>query len=104
MLAGARITVPPLPGPLLRNVSRFPDLRMRMHIDGKICTVVLGLVLGLVTGASWTALRMPRPKTDSPSSQLPSPRVDQTYGKLPLAFEENLGQVDGQVRFLTRGP
>jgi hypothetical protein len=27
-----------------------------------------------------------------------------TYGKLPLAFEANRGQTDGQVKFLSRGP
>ncbi|MGH9433410.1 MAG: SBBP repeat-containing protein, partial [Terriglobia bacterium] len=30
-------------------------------------------------------------------------RVIQTYGKLPLAFEANLGQTDPQVKFLARG-
>ena len=30
-------------------------------------------------------------------------RVDQTYGKLPLAFEVNQGQTDSQVKFLSRG-
>jgi hypothetical protein len=28
----------------------------------------------------------------------------ETYGNLPLHFEENLGQTDAQVRFLSRGP
>lgn len=31
-------------------------------------------------------------------------RVDQGYGRLPLAFEENRGQTDGRVNFLSRGP
>jgi hypothetical protein len=31
-------------------------------------------------------------------------RISETYGKLPLHFEANLGQIDGQVKFLTRGP
>src|SRR5205823_1209604 len=26
------------------------------------------------------------------------------FGKLPLAFEANVGQADAQVRFLSRGP
>ena len=29
--------------------------------------------------------------------------VLKTYGKLPLSFEPNLGQVDAQVKFLSRG-
>lgn len=35
-----------------------------------------------------------------PSTQL---TVLQTYGKLPLAFEENRGQVDPRVKFVSRG-
>ena len=31
------------------------------------------------------------------------PEVVASYGKLPLAFEPNLGQSDPQVRFLARG-
>ena len=26
------------------------------------------------------------------------------YGKIPLSFEKNVGQVDPQVKFLSRGP
>ncbi len=33
-----------------------------------------------------------------------SARVSETYGKLPLSFEANDGQVDKAVRFLSRGP
>ena len=31
-------------------------------------------------------------------------RIAQDYGKLPLSFEPNAGQTDGDVRFLSRGP
>lgn len=31
-------------------------------------------------------------------------RIQATYGALPLAFEKNVGQVDGAVQFLVRGP
>ena len=31
------------------------------------------------------------------------PRVLEAYGKLPMAFEANRGQTDGQVKFLSRG-
>ncbi len=34
---------------------------------------------------------------------VPSPQVAASYGKLPLAFEPNVGQIDGQVRFVSRG-
>src|SRR5688572_10153352 len=32
-----------------------------------------------------------------------SPQVGEVYGRLPLSFEENRGQVDGIVKFLSRG-
>lgn len=31
-------------------------------------------------------------------------RMSEAYGKLPLSFEANVGQMDAQVRFLSRGP
>ena len=31
-------------------------------------------------------------------------RIAENYGKLPLSFEPNSGQTDGNVRFLSRGP
>jgi hypothetical protein len=39
----------------------------------------------------------------SPKSAQASAARD-AYGKLPLQFEENRGQTDGRVRFLSRGP
>jgi hypothetical protein len=33
-----------------------------------------------------------------------APEVAANYGKLPLHFEPNQGQVDGRVRYLTRLP
>ena len=38
-----------------------------------------------------------------PNTAIPS-RLDQTYGKLPLAFEVNRGQTDASVGFISRGP
>jgi hypothetical protein len=40
------------------------------------------------------------PRTDP----APSPRVMDSYGKLPLSFEANRGQTARQVKFLARGP
>ena len=41
---------------------------------------------------------MDRPKSDAISQQ-----VAEAYGKLPLSFEANQGQTDGQVKFLSHG-
>src|SRR5689334_6055692 len=41
--------------------------------------------------------------TTSKPSGSPHSVIDAAYGKLPLAFEANDGQIDPKVRFLTRG-
>src|SRR4051794_35403369 len=38
-----------------------------------------------------------------PQRQAGSPELVRAYGRLPLAFEKNVGQSDSQVRFLSRG-
>ena len=45
-----------------------------------------------------------RRSEESPLSQpAASAKLSRDYGNLPLAFEPNLGQTDGRVRFLARG-
>jgi hypothetical protein len=39
-----------------------------------------------------------------PAAAKTSQEVAQTYGKLPLRFEANVGQSDARVQFLSRGP
>src|ERR1700677_590058 len=38
--------------------------------------------------------------SSNPTTQF---KIHKSYGKLPLAFEPNLGQADPQVKFLSRG-
>src|SRR5262249_41673471 len=52
------------------------------------------------------SLRSATVRVDSAPSRTPpatQPRLVETYGKLPLSFEINLGQTDSQVKFLSRG-
>jgi len=39
----------------------------------------------------------------NPKSPIQNPKLVESYGRLPLAFEANRGQTDGQVKFLSRG-
>jgi len=41
---------------------------------------------------------------DTSGSGLAKQRVVESYGKLPLSFEANMGQTDNRVQFLSRGP
>ncbi len=43
------------------------------------------------------------PKLGNPKSPIQNPKLVESYGRLPLAFEANRGQTDGQVKFLSRG-
>jgi hypothetical protein len=39
----------------------------------------------------------------NPKSPIQNPKLVESYGRLPLSFEANRGQTDGQVKFLSRG-
>jgi hypothetical protein len=41
---------------------------------------------------------------DTSESGLAKQRIKESYGKLPLSFEANMGQTDCHVQFLSRGP
>jgi hypothetical protein len=41
---------------------------------------------------------------DTPESGLTKQRVVESYGRLPLSFEANMGETDSSVQFLSRGP
>jgi len=65
------------------------------------CWSVLGVSATLLLGAN-------RPQTtpasaESPAAEVAKARARQTYGKLPMSFEENRGQTDRRVRFLSHG-
>ena len=59
-------------------------------------------VLALHSPAGMDTRQRPRP-ADTPLNQSARANISGDYGKLPLAFEPNVGQTDGQVRFLARG-
>ncbi len=50
----------------------------------------------IASGVTATAVAQPAPYAQA--------NVVSTYGKLPLRFEQNLGQTDPQARFIARGP
>jgi hypothetical protein len=60
----------------------------------------LSLALLFSVATLTTAANRPAAKTAPPEVQA---RALANYGKLPLSFEENRGQADSQVRFLSRG-
>jgi hypothetical protein len=53
---------------------------------------------------STMALSALQPREKSSRDPLRRNEIAKNYGKLPLSFEENQGQTDVQVRFLSRGP
>jgi hypothetical protein len=70
-----------------------------MHTAYRVPAAILFAVL--TNQAAVTVKTRPAPASPATHSGLASVRAD--YGKLPLAFEPNMGQTDGQVRFVARG-
>jgi hypothetical protein len=56
-----------------------------------------------VTVLSCGAAAIAQPSAIQPVSEHPQAKVAPNYGKLPLSFEPNRGQVDSSVQFLARG-
>jgi Beta-propeller repeat/Protein of unknown function (DUF1573)/Abnormal spindle-like microcephaly-assoc'd, ASPM-SPD-2-Hydin len=65
--------------------SRFIAFTGLLRLGG-VCALLLASALVLVAGGAPTR-----------------PQVLNNYGKLPLSFETNRGQTDGQVKFISRG-
>ena len=61
------------------------------------CAVLVGATMVATTQACTAVAAERRAGTAAPTK----PAAD--YGRLPLAFEANQGQSDGQVKFLARG-
>lgn len=76
--------------------------RKQLFIFGLLCLAVLALSLpiGLFVLAKSRSAASVAPPLDS---SLVQARVAAEYGKLPLSFEENLGQSDPRVKFMARG-
>lgn len=81
-----------------------------------ILLILTGLTVTLAMPSFWraegttepTAHEAIQPLADSASTLKKADpatraRVNESYGKLPLSFEANQGQVDSQVKFLSRG-
>jgi len=71
--------------------------------NSRLAGIVIGLALFggfIATSASVLATSTPAPRFDPVGGFVRAP----DYGKLPLAFEANEGQVDRAVRFIARGP
>jgi hypothetical protein len=61
-------------------------------------------ILGLVAAAAFLLLpNVSLRQTSSQRARSVKPRMAAAFGLLPLSFEVNQGQTDGQVRFLSRG-
>jgi hypothetical protein len=78
--------------------------RKRLFILGLLCLAVLALSLPvglflLARSHFRTTASAPRPQDPS----LVQARIASEYGKMPLSFEENLGQSDPRVKFMARG-
>ena len=78
-------------------------MRARKRAYSKYLVVMLTLLwsAALVSGPIWASTAPDAQATmTSPVSKA---QVAEEYGRLPLSFTENQGQVDSKVKFYTRG-
>jgi hypothetical protein len=80
--------------------------KLAKQIPAALTALSAMLLLLLVVSAKET-IRSSSPRENAPpAAKKPDDnllRLSETYGKLPLSFEVNRGQVDSQVKFLSRG-
>ena len=86
----------------------FPHLhRIRPGILGSLAVVVAvsssGASIALINTPSSSVVPTATSTTKTQPDEATKSRVLESYGKLPLSFEANQGQVDNQVNFLARG-
>ena len=87
----------------MRHEPRSPlSLRLRTFRSSAVA-VVLGAVA--VTSGLACTRSTPSSTTSAPPPVTPAAKVAETgaFGGLPVAFEQNLGQADDEVAFLSRG-
>ncbi|HEX8489933.1 MAG TPA: hypothetical protein VF626_02845, partial [Chthoniobacterales bacterium] len=73
-------------------------MKMKIHT-----TQAKTVVLSLLALSTMVALFIYGRATPSRSGPRTAAQVRETYGQLPLSFEENRGQADGSINFLARG-
>ena len=83
-----------------RSMNEYQSKR-RLGVQWKSIGVVLAttLVAAGVFSASWLPKHAAKTKRVTPTS----PAVAANFGKVPLAFEPNVGQSDSQVAYVAHG-
>ena len=81
------------------------------RISRTVLTLGIAFLLTALASMVFVAARNdnnhPEPATQenlTPAGASAKARLAEKFGKLPLSFEENQGQIDQQVKFLSRGP
>ena len=83
----------------------FRKSQSRSGYDLACLSITLAMVSFLGSGlAADGAGRGPEPGPSGEADPAAKARLVSAYGKLPLSFEANRGQTQGQVKFLSRGP
>ncbi len=74
------------------------------HIESTACIPLIGLITLFVFSSLSVPSRLhPSKLAKLANPGLPGAQISESLAKLPLSFEENLGQTDKSVRFIARG-
>jgi hypothetical protein len=76
-------------------------LTSRILTNFTLSIAVLGVLLALAASTQQTGPAQPSAKPSAAPAPADRARILDSYGKLPLSFEANHGQTDGQVKFLS---
>jgi Beta-propeller repeat len=74
-----------------------------MFADAQVSYLRALFVVGLFVATSFTAASAGPASPSQPTLPAQKARVVGTYGRLPLSFEDNTGQAEKSVKFLSRG-
>lgn len=86
------------------SCARFPRANRALFVISIVClltTVTTTVFVGARSGNKETS--QTEPPDPTPVDEPIKAKVAERFGRLPLSFEENEGQVDGAVKFLSRG-
>ncbi len=88
--------------------THFPRINRALSIIAVVCllTTLAATVFVSARGGydESTENRSAQTASASPVDASVKAKIAENYGRLPLSFETNEGQVDGAVKFLSRGP
>jgi hypothetical protein len=87
------------------RLARFPRANRALSLISIVCLLTIITTTVFVSARDANNEKPARPPVESvqPAAAPVKAKVAERFGRLPLSFEENKGQIDGAVKFSSRG-